>query len=128
MNAHKKETDEKKTLEKIRQQIAENPILLYMKGTPDLPYCGFSAQAVQVLRTCGYHFATIDILEHQDIRSELPKIAQWPTFPQLWISGELMGGCDIMVEMFHSEELRPLLAAAAKVLPTNTNHADSPTN
>ncbi|WP_392565237.1 Grx4 family monothiol glutaredoxin [Utexia brackfieldae] len=101
------------TQEKIAKQIAENPIILYMKGSPKLPSCGFSAQAVQVLSQCGVPFAYVDILQHPDIRAELPKIANWPTFPQLWVEGELIGGCDIMIEMFQSGELKALIEEAA---------------
>ncbi|VFP87582.1 Grx4 family monothiol glutaredoxin [Candidatus Erwinia haradaeae] len=99
-------------VEKIQRQIAENPILLYMKGSPRLPSCGFSAQAVQILEACGERFAYIDILKNPDIRSEMPKYANWPTFPQLWISGELHGGSDIMVEMFENGELQKLIKEA----------------
>jgi monothiol glutaredoxin len=106
-------TTEQDTLARIQQQIAENPILLYMKGTPKFPMCGFSAQAVQALMACGQPFAYVNILENPDIRSELPKYANWPTFPQLWVNGELIGGCDIVVEMFQNGELKPLLEQAA---------------
>lgn len=101
------------TLEKIQKQITENPILLYMKGSPKFPSCGFSAQAVQVLSQCGIPFAYVDILQNQDIRVELPKYANWPTFPQLWIDGELVGGCDIMLEMYQSGELQSLIKETA---------------
>ncbi len=101
------------TLEKIQRQIAENPILLYMKGSPKLPSCGFSAQAVQVLSACGEPFAYVDILQNPDIRSELPKYANWPTFPQLWVDGELIGGCDIIMEMYQRGELMPLIKETA---------------
>ena len=102
------------TLEKIQQQITENPILLYMKGSPKLPNCGFSAQAVQLLNTCGEAFAYVDILQNPDIRAELPKYANWPTFPQLWVDGELIGGCDILIEMFQRGELQQLIKSAAE--------------
>lgn len=101
------------TLEKIKKQITENPILLYMKGSPKLPSCGFSAQAVSLLTQCGAPFAYVDILQHPDIRSDLPKYANWPTFPQLWIEGELIGGCDIMTEMFQHSELQKLTQETA---------------
>ena len=78
------------TVEKIQQQISENPILLYMKGSPKLPSCGFSSQASQALMQCGEQFAFVDILQNPDIRAELPKFANWPTFPQLWVDGEKM--------------------------------------
>ncbi len=100
------------TLEEIKDQIASNPVLLYMKGTPQLPQCGFSSQTVQALMACGQKFAFVNILEHPEIRAELPKYAQWPTFPQLWLNGELIGGCDIVVEMHHNGELQPLVEAA----------------
>lgn len=97
------------TLDKIKQQISENPILLYMKGSPKLPSCGFSSQAAQVMMSCGEPFAYVDILQNPDIRAELPKYADWPTFPQLWVDGELVGGCDIILEMFQQGELQPLV-------------------
>ncbi|WP_110687559.1 Grx4 family monothiol glutaredoxin [Salinicola aestuarinus] len=100
------------TIETIKQQIGENTILLYMKGTPQLPQCGFSAQAVQALMACGERFAFVNILDNPDIRTELPKYASWPTFPQLWINGELVGGCDIIVEMYQSGELEPMIKEA----------------
>jgi monothiol glutaredoxin len=104
------------TLDKIKQQIAENPILLFMKGSPKFPSCGFSAQASQALIACGEQFAYVDILQNPDIRAELPKYANWPTFPQLWVEGELIGGCDIVLEMFQRGELQPLIKqTAAKV-------------
>ncbi|WP_395479961.1 Grx4 family monothiol glutaredoxin [Candidatus Curculioniphilus buchneri] len=96
-------------IEKIKKQIAENPILLYMKGSPKLPSCGFSAKAVKILSACGEHFSYVDVLTNPDIRIELPKYANWPTFPQLWIDGELIGGCDILIEMYHRGELKPLV-------------------
>lgn len=95
----------------IKQQIADNPILLYMKGSPDFPQCGFSGQAVQILRACGIEqFAHVNVLENPDIRATLPKVANWPTFPQLYINGELIGGSDIMLEMYQNGELKDLLA------------------
>ncbi|PLK58890.1 monothiol glutaredoxin, Grx4 family [Candidatus Palibaumannia cicadellinicola] len=96
-------------IKKIQQQIAENPILLYMKGSPRLPSCGFSAKVVQALSACGEHFAYIDVLTNPDIRAELPKLANWPTYPQLWVNGELIGGCDIVMEMYQRGELQQLL-------------------
>ncbi|GAA0858132.1 Grx4 family monothiol glutaredoxin [Aliiglaciecola litoralis] len=102
------------TVDKIKQQIAENPILLYMKGSPKLPSCGFSSQASQALMGCGEQFAYVDILQNPDIRAELPKYADWPTFPQLWVDGELVGGCDIIMEMFQQGELQPLIKETAQ--------------
>ena len=98
--------------ENIREQIAANPVLLYMKGSPDQPLCGFSAQVSQVLMACGERFAYIDILANPEIRSHLPEVSEWPTFPQLFVAGELIGGCDIIVEMHESGELQPMIKEA----------------
>lgn len=95
----------------IRDQIANHSVLLYMKGTPQFPQCGFSARAVEVLSQIGRPFAFVNILENPDIRATLPKIANWPTFPQLWVKGELIGGSDIILEMFQNGELQPLIEA-----------------
>ncbi len=102
------------TIDRIKQQIGENDILIYMKGSPKLPMCGFSAQAIQALMQCGEEFAYVDILENPDIRAELPKYANWPTFPQLWVNGELIGGCDIILEMFQKGELQEVIKDARK--------------
>jgi monothiol glutaredoxin len=98
----------------IKEQIESNAILLYMKGTPRFPQCGFSSRTVEALMACEERFAFVNILENQDIRTELPKIANWPTFPQLWVSGELVGGCDIVCEMAESGDLKELVSAAAQ--------------
>jgi len=98
------------TLALIKQQIGENPIILYMKGSPEAPKCGFSARAVQILKACGAQFASIDILDNPDIRQTLPSYANWPTFPQLYINGELIGGSDIMFELYQNGELQTLLS------------------
>ena len=97
-------------IDTIKQQISENPIILYMKGSPQAPQCGFSAQTVQCMVACGQRFAYVDILSNPDIRAAMPGYAEWPTFPQLWVEGELVGGCDIVTEMFESGELETLLA------------------
>lgn len=99
-------------LEKIKEQIDSNPVLLYMKGSPDQPQCGFSSQATQVLMACGEKFAYIDILSDPDVRANLPQISDWPTFPQLFVAGELVGGSDIIVEMYQSGELQPIIKDA----------------
>lgn len=96
----------------IRDQIDSNSILLYMKGSPDQPQCGFSAQAVQCLMACGKRFAYVDILANPEIRATLPGIANWPTFPQLWIDGELIGGCDIITDLHQKGELQALVDGA----------------
>ncbi|WP_308366652.1 MULTISPECIES: Grx4 family monothiol glutaredoxin [unclassified Microbulbifer] len=101
------------TLENIKQQIADNAILLYMKGSPNAPQCGFSMRASQALMACGKRFAYVDVLSNPDIRTELPKYANWPTFPQLWVKGELVGGCDIIMEMYENGELKTLVEEAS---------------
>ena len=98
----------------IREQIAKHAVLLYMKGTPQFPQCGFSARAVEALSQIGRPFAYVNILENQDIRTTLPKIANWPTFPQLWVAGELVGGSDIMAEMAADGSLQTLIKEAAE--------------
>lgn len=90
------------TLDLIKKQLKENPVVLYMKGTPDSPSCGFSAQVVQVLSSCKIDFFSVDVLKNLKIRQELPKYANWPTYPQLWVNGELIGGCNIVLEMFNN--------------------------
>lgn len=95
--------------EKIKEQIETNPVLLYMKGTPDFPQCGFSGQTVAALKAVGRPFAYVNIFEDPEIREGLKAYSSWPTFPQLYINGELVGGADIVVEMFHSGELKNLL-------------------
>ncbi|HIG41132.1 MAG: Grx4 family monothiol glutaredoxin [bacterium] len=99
-------------MQTIKEQVDGNPILLYMKGSPDQPQCGFSSQASQALMACGEKFAYIDILANPDIRSNLPQYSDWPTFPQLFVDGELIGGCDIIMEMYQSGELLPIVKAA----------------
>ena len=96
-------------LESIGQQVAQNPILIYMKGSPDQPQCGFSSQASQMLMACGKPFAYIDILANSEIRANLPAFSEWPTFHQLFVQGELVGGCDIITEMYQSGELQTLI-------------------
>ncbi len=98
------------TLSIIKEQISGSPIILYMKGTPQFPQCGFSARTVQAISEIGKPFAYVNILEHPEIRAELPKYANWPTFPQLWVKGELVGGCDIVTEMHRKGELAALLS------------------
>ncbi len=99
-------------IETIKDQISSNPVLLYMKGSPNAPQCGFSARASQAVMACGEKFAYVDILQHPEIRASLPKYANWPTFPQLWVGGELVGGSDIILEMHEKGELQPLIKAA----------------
>ena len=96
-------------IEKINNQIADNKILLYMKGSPDKPQCGFSQRASQILMACGKEFSFVDILTNPEIRQELPSVSEWPTFPQLFINGELVGGSDIMMDMYQNGELKELI-------------------
>jgi len=99
-------------IETIKKQIESNPIILYMKGSPDAPQCGFSSRTVQSLMACGERFAYVDVLSSPDVRANLPQYGNWPTFPQLWVKGELVGGCDIVTEMYEKGELKPLIADA----------------
>jgi len=95
--------------QEIKDQISSNPILLYMKGSPDSPQCGFSSRATQLLISCGKPFSFVDILSNPEIRENLPKVSNWPTFPQLFVDGDLVGGSDIMVEMDENGELQKLI-------------------
>lgn len=109
-----------KTEEKIQQQLNENPVILYMKGVPKAPECGFSAKAVQVLNATGTPYAYVNVLTAPFIREKLPKVSRWPTFPQLFVKGELVGGSDIIEQMYCDGSLQPLLEQAGK-------HAGKPT-
>ncbi|KXU38622.1 glutaredoxin [Ventosimonas gracilis] len=99
-------------MQTIKEQIENNPVVLYMKGSPNAPQCGFSARAAQVLMACGEKFAYVDILQNPEIRAHLPQYGNWPTFPQLWVKGELVGGSDILLEMHEKGELLPLIQSA----------------
>ena len=94
---------------KLKEQIKENSILIYMKGTPYEPRCGFSARTIQALIECESQFSYVDILENNDARMALPKVSDWPTFPQVFIKGELVGGADIIAQMHESGELKKLV-------------------
>ncbi|WP_077528865.1 Grx4 family monothiol glutaredoxin [Vreelandella utahensis] len=98
----------------IKQQLSENPILLYMKGTPQAPQCGFSAKTVQALMACGQRFAYVNILDNDELREALKVYSNWPTYPQLYVNGELVGGCDIILEMHESGELQEVVDGAAE--------------
>lgn len=100
--------------ETIKSQLDENPIILYMKGSPQAPQCGFSAKTSQALMACGERFAFVNILDNQELREALKVYSSWPTYPQLYVSGELVGGCDIILEMSESGELAKVVKAAAK--------------
>jgi len=94
----------------IKKQVSGNRVVLYMKGTPDFPQCGFSANAIGILRACGVNDPyTVNVLENPDIRQGIKEYANWPTIPQLYVNGEFVGGSDIMTEMYKSGELKKLL-------------------
>lgn len=97
--------------ERIKEQLKSHDILLYMKGTPDFPQCGFSGQTVAALNAIGAPFAFVNIFEDEEIRQGLKTYSNWPTFPQLYVKGELIGGSDIVVEMYQSGELKELLSS-----------------
>ena len=99
--------------ERIEKQLSEHRVMLFMKGSPDFPQCGFSAQAVAALRACGTEFASANILEDPELREGLKKYANWPTYPQLYVNGELIGGSDIVIEMYNSGERKSLLNKTA---------------
>jgi monothiol glutaredoxin len=101
-------------LEHIKQQVESNPIVIYMKGTPEFPMCGFSSRAARAMASTGVPFAYVNVLEDSEIFQNLPRYANWPTFPQIYINGELIGGCDITLELYESGELQKLMEAAAK--------------
>lgn len=98
-------------LDQIKAEVAANRVFLYMKGTPDMPRCGFSNQVVQILRLSGAEFGARDVLEDPRIREVLSGWSDWPTIPQLFVDGKLVGGCDITTELYQSGELKDLVAA-----------------
>jgi monothiol glutaredoxin len=97
--------------EKIRSQLQENDVMLYMKGSAMFPQCGFSGKAVEILKACGATFDTVDVLSNPDIREGIKQYSNWPTIPQLYIKGEFIGGSDIMMEMYQSGELQEKIQA-----------------
>jgi monothiol glutaredoxin len=101
--------------QRIKDHLASAPAVLFMKGTPDFPQCGFSAQTVAALRACNANFAHVNIFEDPELREAIKAYSNWPTFPQLYVNGELIGGCDIAVEMYRSGELRQLLGDAGAI-------------
>ncbi len=104
------------TEQKIRDTVTNNPVVLFMKGNPQAPQCGFSATAVQILRACGVNkFASVDVLADPEIRQGIKDFSNWPTVPQLYVNGEFVGGCDIMKEMYQAGELQKQLESLASV-------------
>lgn len=100
--------------EKIKSQIENNKVILYMKGSKESPMCGFSAQVVNILASYGIDFETVDVLQDQEIRQGIKDYSDWPTIPQLYIDGQFIGGCDICTEMHFNGELKPLVQKAAE--------------
>jgi monothiol glutaredoxin len=111
--AHPQEVNEMSVQDRIKEQIGNDNIVLYMKGTPQFPQCGFSGQSVQILQACGAKFASYDVLSDPEIRQGIKDYASWPTIPQLYINGEFVGGCDIMTDLFQSGELKKMVDAAS---------------
>jgi monothiol glutaredoxin len=105
-------------VERIKSEIGAQPVVLFMKGTPDFPQCGFSARTVAVLRALGVPFKAVNIFEDPELREELKRYSNWPTYPQLYVNGELLGGCDIVLEMYDSGELKTMLASAGALAAT----------
>jgi monothiol glutaredoxin len=99
-------------IERIKNQLESNPVVLYMKGTPDFPQCGFSGQTVQILEACQAQYTAVNIFEDPELREALKEYSHWPTYPQLYINGDLVGGCDIVTDLYKKGELTALLAAA----------------
>jgi len=100
--------------DRIEEQLKSHEVLLYMKGTPDFPQCGFSGQAVAALNSIGKPYAFVNIFEDEEIRQGLKEYSKWPTFPQLYVKGELIGGSDIVIEMYNSGELKDLLEGTSE--------------
>ncbi len=101
-------------LDRIKEQVEKNPVIVFMKGTPSLPQCGFSSRTAEALKQCNQKFAYVNVLADPEIFENLPRFADWPTFPQVYIGGELVGGCDITVELFENGELKTMVEAATK--------------
>ena len=99
-------------IEELENQVKDNPILLYMKGSPEAPQCGFSSKASQILIACGKPFSFVDILSNPEIRANLPQFSNWPTLPQLFVNGELIGGCDIISELHEAGDLQTIIDSA----------------
>ncbi|MBE0437870.1 MAG: Grx4 family monothiol glutaredoxin [Methylomicrobium sp.] len=102
-------------ISRIKDQIENNPVVLYMKGTPDFPQCGFSGRSVQVLQACKADFTFVNIFEDPELREALKEYSSWPTYPQLYIKGQLVGGCDIILDLYNTGELVKLLQDAEAI-------------
>ncbi len=99
-------------LDQLKQQIESNAVLIYMKGTPQMPQCGFSSRTCAALQQCGGKFAYVNILMEPEVHRNLPRVSDWPTFPQVFINGKLVGGCDIVMELFESGKLKQMVEQA----------------
>ena len=99
-------------IEQIKAKLAENPVVLFMKGSPDFPQCGFSMKTVQPLKECDVEFGFVDVLAQPEMRQNLPQYSNWPTFPQVFINGELVGGCDIVMDLHEKGELQKMTKEA----------------
>ncbi len=100
------------TIERIRHTVESTPIVLFMKGSPQFPQCGFSMRTAEALKACKVPFTHVDVLADPEVRAKLPEFSAWPTFPQVFINGELVGGCDIVLELFQNGELQKMTQAA----------------
>jgi monothiol glutaredoxin len=100
-------------MERIKHSVESNSVILFMKGTPEFPQCGFSSRASQAIAACGSEFAYVDVIADPEVRANLPRYADWPTFPQLYINGELIGGCDIIMELYENGELQKMVEQAS---------------
>lgn len=101
-------------MDRIKEQVESNPVIIYMKGTPDMPMCGFSSRASEALKSAGVEFAYVNVLLDQEVFQNLPRFANWPTFPQVYINQELVGGCDITLELAERGELQKMMQDAAQ--------------
>lgn len=108
-------------LERIDQQVKNNPVVIFMKGTPGFPRCGFSMRAAAALSECGVPFAHVNVLQDPEIYENLPRYADWPTFPQIYVNGELIGGCDITLELHADGRLKTMLEQATTQSGTEAN-------
>ena len=100
-------------MDRIKEQVEKNPVVIFMKGTPSLPQCGFSSRAAQALQACGEDFGYVNVLADPEIFENLPRFANWPTFPQVYVNGELIGGCDITLELYQKGELQKMVKEAS---------------
>ena len=106
-------------MDRIKEAVESNPIVIFMKGTPQMPQCGFSSRASQALMACGEEFAYVNVLADPEVFQNLPRYANWPTFPQIYINGELVGGCDITLELFEKGELQKMVKEAKAKTASN---------